>query len=313
MRAFLAGPIAAGLLLVGARLEPVMPAGAAVQDPAPQPSSTAQQAAPQPSSTAQQAAPQLSSTAQQAAPISADVAEQARAAFAAEGILLDVQKAIASVPAEILVRGELLEYLVVNPRGAVHESAFLTAISASRINAALLALGAQPGQNARWKRRDPPPTPEELRDGAPAYEVTLPQGDGFYLYVAWKLDGETVFHRMEDLILDLRSGATMRRHRWVYLGSRMLRLRQDSSKEAFAADLEGNLINIAFFEQGNTLLTGALPECEDQTSWQSNFWLLPERGSQVELVFSRDRLVTCPPDVEARLHEAVRVERREGR
>ncbi len=284
MRAFLIGPILAGFLGVGALLGPgdtSVPSGAPVQDPAP--------------------------------PISADVAAKMREAFAAEGILLDVQRSIASVPAEILVRGELLEYLVVNPRGAVHESAFLTTVTASRINAALLALDAKPGQNARWKRRDPPPTPEELREGAPAYEVTPPQGDGFYLYVAWKLDGETVFHRMEDLILDLRRGATMRRHRWVYLGSRMLRLRQDNPEEAFAADLEGNLINIAFFEQGNTLLTGALPECEDQTAWQSNFWLMPERGSQVELVFSRERLVTCPPDVEARLHEAVRVERREER
>jgi hypothetical protein len=254
-----------------------------------------------------------SGPAQDPAPVSDAVAEQARAAFAPEGILLDLKHGLASVPAEVLVRGELLEYLVVNPRGAVHESAFLTGVGASRINAALLALGAVPGQNARWKRRDPPPTPEELREGAPAYDVELPKGDGFYLYVAWKLDGETVFHRMEDLILDLRRGATMRRHKWVYLGSRMLRMRPDKPDEAFAADLEGNLINIAFFEQGNTLLTGALPECEDQTSWQSNFWLLPDRGSPVELVFSRERLVTCPPDVEARLQDAIRVERREER
>ena len=250
---------------------------------------------------------------QDPAPVSDEIAAQARAAFAAEGILLDLQHQMASVPAEVLVRGELLEYLVVNPRGAVHESAFLTGVSASRINAAMLALGAQPGQNARWKRRDPPPTPEELREGAPAYDVELPKGDGFYLYVAWKLDGETVFHRMEDLILDLRSGATMRRHQWVYLGSRMLRMRPDRDEEAFAAELEGNLINIAFFEQGNTLLTGALPECEDQTSWQSNFWLLPDRGSPVEIVFSREKLVTCPPEVEARLQPAIRVERREER
>lgn len=296
MRAILAGPVVAGLLALGISLRPAC----AVAEPIP-------------GSAGQAAAPQLPSTAPQAAPISPAVAAQLREAFAAEGILLDVTLGIAAVPAEILVRSELLEYLVVNPRGAVHESAFLTAITASRINAAMLALGVTPGTNARWNRRDPPPTPEELREGAPAYEVTLPQGDGFYLYVAWKLDGEVVFHRMEDLILDLRRGATMRRHRWVYLGSRMVRLRADNPEEAFAADLEGNLINIAFFEQGNTLLTGALLECEDQTAWQSNFWLLPERGSQVELVFSRALQATCPAGVVARLHEALPVERREER
>lgn len=236
---------------------------------------------------------------------SGDVAQQLAAAFAAEGILLDVAAGLAAVPAEVLVRGDLLEYLVVNPRGAAHESAFLTSISASRIHAALLALGVEPGQNARWQRRDPPPTLEELRDGVPAYDVTPPSGGGFYLYAAWKLDGETHFHRMEDLILDLSTGATMRRHRWVYLGSRMVRLR--SGEEAFAADLEGNLVNIAFFDAGNTLLTGALPECLDQTIWQSNFWLLPERESPVELVFARERLESCPPSVAARLREAIRV------
>lgn len=242
-----------------------------------------------------------------------DATARLREAFAAEGILLDAAHGYASVPAEILVRGDLLEYLIVNPRGAVHESAFLTSVSASRINAALLALGVEPGRNARWRRKEPPPTLEEMRDGVPAFEVTPPEGDGFYLYVAWKLDGETCFHRMEDLILDLRTGATMRRHRWVYLGSRMLKLRGDDGQEAFAADLEGNLVNIAFFEQGNTLLTGALPECIDQTVWQSNFWLLPERESPVEILFARQRLLQCPADVEARLREAARVAPRESR
>lgn len=242
-----------------------------------------------------------------------EVAQKLREVFAAEGILLDVEHGVASVPAEVLVRSDLLEYLVVNPRGAAHESAFLTSIAASRINAALLALGAEPGRNARWIPKDPRPTLEEMRDGAPAFDVVPPEGDGFYLYVAWKLDGETYFYRMEDLILDLRTGATMRRHRWVYLGSRMLKMRGDNGQEAFAADLEGNLVCIAFFEQGNTLLTGALPECIDQTIWQSNFWLLPERESLVELVFSRERLDHCPADVDSRLHEATRVQPREPR
>ena len=96
----------------------------------------------------------------------------------------------------------------------------------------------------------------------------------------------------------------MRRHRWVFLGSRMVQPRPDGdADEVFAADLEGNLINIAFFEQGNTLLTAALPECVEQTIWHPNCWLLPERGSPVELVFARERLITCPPDVEARLRQ----------
>jgi hypothetical protein len=93
----------------------------------------------------------------------------------------------------------------------------------------------------------------------------------------------------------------------------MLKLRGDAGQEAFAADLEGNLVTIAFFEQGNTLMTGALPECVDQTIWQANFWLLPQRESPVELVFARERLESCPPEIEARLREATRVQPREPR
>ncbi len=242
------------------------------------------------------------------APQDADPARALVEAFAREDIHLDLAGRLCSVPAEVLVRGDLLEYLIANPRGAVHESAFLTHVPASRLNAALLALGAQAGENARWKRREPAPTLEEMRAGAPAFDVTPPTGDGFYLYAAWKVDGVERFYRMEDLILDLRAGQTMRYHRWVYLGSRMLRLRGEDEREAFAADLEGNLVNIAFFEQGNTLLTGALPECLDQTVWQSNYWLLPARGSAIELIFAREPLAQLPAAIAARLREAQRVE-----
>jgi len=100
------------------------------------------------------------------------------------------------------------------------------------------------------------------------------------------------------LLLDRATGQTMRRHKWVYLGSRLVHPRENEAQEAFAADLEGNLVNIAFFEQGNTLLTSALPECLTQTIWMTNFWLVPPRESQVQIVFARERLAALPPDLE---------------
>jgi len=164
-----------------------------------------------------------------------------------------------------------------------------------------LALGAVPGQNANWVATDPPPTLEEMRAGQPAYRVEAPQGDGFFLYLAWRARGETYLYRIEDLIRDLDTGHSMRRHRWVYIGSRMLKLKDASKPPAFAADLEGNLISIVFFEQGNTLITAALPECVKQTIWLPNGWLLPERHDEVEVIFSRERLRALPEAWEARL------------
>ncbi len=226
-------------------------------------------------------------------------------AFAAQGIHLDVEKGLITIPATVLVREDLLEYVLVNPTGQAHESMFATDVVPSVLNVALLALGVKPGKNAAWVLRDPKPSEAEVRDGVSAYVVVPPTGDGFFFYAAWKTGDETYFYRVEDLLLDRSTGQTMRRHKWVYLGSRMVKPRSDKSDEAFAADLEGNLINVALFEQGNTIFTAALLECLKQTIWMTNFWLVPPRDSRVELIFSREKLVTLPPEIEARLPTVV--------
>ena len=222
-------------------------------------------------------------------------------AFREQKIRLDVERGLCSIPVTIDVKDDLLEYLLVNPHGAAHESLFVTEVVPSALNAALLALGVRPGKNARWVPKEPTPTAEEMRAGAPPFTVQAPEGDGFYLYAGWKQGGEVYFYRVDDLLRDLETGRGMRRHRWVYLGSRLVHTKKDDPKTSFAADLEGNLVNVALFEQGNTLLTAALPECLKQTIWLPNAWLIPERGAVVELVFSRARLAMPPPALEADL------------
>lgn len=222
------------------------------------------------------------------------------AQLAAQGIQLDPVAGLASVRATVEVDNDLLEYLLVGPGGARHETLLATEVRPSLLNVALLALGVSEGRNATWVERDPPPTEAERLAGVPAVDVTPPQGDGFWLYVGWRRGDETFFLRAEDLVRNLATGQTMRRHRWVYLGSRMLPA-QGGEGEMFAADVYQNLINVSFFSDGATLLTGALPECLEQTIWMSNAWLLPQRGSEVRLVFARERLSTPPPELVALL------------
>jgi hypothetical protein len=124
------------------------------------------------------------------------------------------------------------------------------------------------------------------------------------MYAAWREKGETYFYRVEDLVRDLETGRSMRRHRWVYLGSRWVKPKQ-SKEEIFVADYDGNLVNIALFEEGNTLLTAALPECLKQTIWLTNAWLVPERGAQVAFLFTRDRWSSLPSEIESALPEVV--------
>ena len=210
-----------------------------------------------------------------------------------QGVQLDPARGLASIGATVEVRDDLLEYLLVGPAGASHESVFRTDVLPSVLNVALLALGVERGTNASWFPKDPPVDDEDLRNGISPYEVTPPGGDGFYLYVGWREGGEVYFFRMEDLIRNLMQGRAMRRHRWVYLGSRMVP--DDRGQEIFAADVYHNIINVSFFSEGYTLVTGALPECIEQTIWMANGWLVPERSSSVRIVFARELLATAPP------------------
>ena len=216
--------------------------------------------------------------------------------FEENGIRLDLDRKLCSINASVAVREELLEYLLVASYGASHESLFVTKTSPSVLNTAFLALGVEPGSNARWGPKDPPPSEEEMKRGASPYDITPPKGDGFFLYAAWEADGETYFYRVEDLVRNLSTGRCMKRHRWVYLGSRMVEW-EKQGELAFAAEVMGNLVNIAFFEQGDTMLTGSLPECVEQSVWMGNSWLLPDREQDLKLIFSRERLNSLPTGV----------------
>ena len=215
-----------------------------------------------------------------------DGAELLRQALVGTGIELDPSRGLVSVPAEVLVRNDLLEYLLVGERGAAHESLFLTDVKPSLLNAALLALGVEAGTNARAVESD----------GEPARIVPPVAGEhsGLFLYVAWREAGEIYLFRVEDLLTNLETGRAMRRHAWVFLGSRFAAVRE-GQPPSFVADLEENLVNITFFYQGNTLLTGALEECVNQYIWAPNGWLIPPRGQEVRLLFARRRVTRLPP------------------
>lgn len=220
--------------------------------------------------------------------------DAAQAAFAkllaGQGLRLDRERGLLGVPVSVAIKHDLLEYLLVGPEGKGHESLLGTNAKPSVVNAALLALGATPGKNASWIE----PTEER------AAELVLPSGDGHYLYVAWREEEEVYFYRVEDVITNIQSGRSLRRHKWIYLGSRFASPREGAPK-VFVADATGNLINLSFFYGGNTLSTSALPECVEQAIWSANAPLLPASGAQIQLIFAKERMRALPADWEAAL------------
>ena len=96
-----------------------------------------------------------------------DVAlEQLERAFREQGIRIDIQARVCAVPAQVCIREDLLEYLVVGSAGAAHEALLSTEVTPSLLNTALVTLGVEPGQNAQWVELDPPPGPDEVAAGA---------------------------------------------------------------------------------------------------------------------------------------------------
>lgn len=235
-------------------------------------------------------------------------------AFEAAGVIVDRDADLVAFPAAVEIRSEPLEYILVGPNGAVHESMFVTPIDPKVLSTAFLAVGAREGKNVEYVAVEPAPTLEEVRSGARTHEVILPDGDPIYLYAAWRepagaydeesesFPGETThFHRIEDLVLDLRRGRTLRRHGMVWLGSRMLDPKEPGEPPRFAASLTGNLMSVTFFSQGDALLTTALPECTSQVDWLPNQFFLPERGQEVLLFASLEELEVLPESLRAHL------------
>ena len=235
-------------------------------------------------------------------------------AFQAAGVLVERGEGILAFPAAVEIRDQPLEYLLVNPHGAVHESMFVTPIDPEVLSAAFLTIGAEAGRNVEYVPVEPEPTREEVRSGAKTHDVIVPSGKPLYLYAGWRegagaydeeaqaFPDETVhFHRIEDLVLDLRRVRTLRRHGLVWLGSRMIEGREPGDPEQFAATVTGNLMCITFFSQGDTLLTMAVPECASQVDWVPNQFLLPERGSEVMVIASSTQLDVVPEGVRGAL------------
>jgi hypothetical protein len=215
--------------------------------------------------------------------------DELAAALQKEGIVLYREAGVLSIPVQVQIKSELLEYVLVGPNGAAHESLFLTRVRPSVLNTALLLLGVEPGHNAHFENRA---GTDEL--GRPNVQIYPPEGDGFYLYAAWREGEELYFFRVEDLVRNLDNGRSLARQRWVYLGSRFAALKA-GAPETFLADAEGNLINLAYFFQGNTLLTAVPEECFSQTIWAANEWLLPAQGEGLRLYFARKPLTQLEP------------------
>ena len=239
----------------------------------------------------QQPAPRPQAPPQQApAPDPQKVLEEVKQQFAAEGVVLDAKQRTVTIPAVVNEPQDPIEYLLIHKKGKRHEAVFWTRSKPSVINAALLMLGLEPGQNASYVEKEPAPTLEEIEAGADPIVVTPPQGTPLWLTVKWQdADGKPVEHCVADLLLDLSTQEAMSGATWVFLGGRMAQIYRNEP-EVYVADMEGNLISTCYFQPANHLATIVHERARDDQNW----WLtdlVPPPGTEVSFVFHRDEPV----------------------
>lgn len=217
--------------------------------------------------------------------------EEVKKQFQKERIEIDAKAGTLTIPAVVNDPPDPIEYLLIHRKGKRHEAMFWTQTKPSVLNAALLMVGMQPGQNATYTEKQPPPTMEEMEKGADPLIVTPPQGMQFWMTVRWK-DGKDVDGKdkeveccVEDLLLDLGTQKPVVDCTWIYLGGRMAKIYRDEP-EVYVADFEGNLISVCYLTPDNHLGTMVHANARDDQNWWTTK-LLPAPGTEVQFVFHR--------------------------
>ena len=214
------------------------------------------------------------------------VLDEVLAQFKKEGIELDSKAQTVTIPVTANEPQNEIEYLLIHRRGKKHEAIFVTRSKPSVLNAALLMLGLQPGQNATAVEKQPPPTLEEIEKGADPLIITPPKGMPLWMTVRWKTpEGKQEQYCIEDLIMDLSTQEAVVDCSWVYLGGRMARIYKNEP-EVYVADMEGNLVSTCYMSPDNHLATMVHKDARDQQNW----WFtskMPPHDTEVQFVFHR--------------------------
>lgn len=218
------------------------------------------------------------------------------ATFEKEGISVDLEKKQVSVKGVIIRDKESrrypIEYVVVSEGGNTHEALILIKATPSNLNAALLAIGLEPGKTVIFRKKDPPPPAEDVEAGRVSpYEVVPPQGTLMKIYVqydGWE-DGKPRF--LEDLILDIRTNKSLKRVGWIYVGSRFARVLLGRDRVTrYMADMERNVVALYLTGYGNAIFDINTADGVDDSLFDVNPEKAPPMNAVVTLLFSLEEI-----------------------
>lgn len=199
------------------------------------------------------------------------------------GIEVNVQARCVDVEATVCLREGTLELVACTKDSKEHESIVAIAARPMHVHAALLLLGAEPGNPAIVK----PVEGEET-----GWLKVPPRGDLVDVSLVWKKEGGQITERpISDFIVradsnGIEDGEDKERegfptHAFLFAGSRLIA--NGEGPRVYLSDRSGNLISLATFGDELLCLPGVHSRENRALLWEVNPTQLPELGTQVIL------------------------------
>jgi hypothetical protein len=185
-------------------------------------------------------------------------------------IRLDKKNRRISFDATVNQRVGLIEYLLVNEKGKVHESLFATKVMPHDIHLAMLLIGLKEDEKSNANE----PVPPSAIDSGYLQSAPKLKGSPVKLAVTWTQDGKKKEAAAEDWILNLKTNKPMSSGAWTYNGS----LVEDGQ---FLADQDLSIV--AVITDPTALVNNPREGYDDDQIWQVQDKVVPALDTPVEL------------------------------
>lgn len=208
--------------------------------------------------------------------------EIAPGVFEYHGIRLDKNHQRISFPATVNQREGLIEYLLVNEKGKVHESLFATKLAPHDIHVAMLLIGLKEDESANANEIVPP----SAIDSAYLRNAPKLKGTPVNLSVTWIHDGKRDEVPAEKWIFNLQTNQPMTPGTWIYNGSLV-------ENGAFLADEELSLV--AMITDPTALANNPRDGYDNDQIWQLDDKAIPPLNTPVEITITLADSATQKP------------------
>jgi hypothetical protein len=205
----------------------------------------------------------------------APLREIAPGIFDYHGVRLDKKNRRVSFDAAVNQRAGLIEYLLVNDKGKVHESLLATKLAPHDIHLALLLVGLNEDKKSNLDE----PIPPSAIDSAYLREAPKLKGTPVHITLAWTQDGKRQEAPAENWIFNLHTNRLMSPGPWTYNGSLVM-------DGQFLADQDLSIV--AVITDPTALANNPREGYDDDLIWQIQEKAVPPMDTPVVVTIALD-------------------------